>query len=179
MIMDTGEYVILVDRKNRPVGTMEKLEVHQKGLLHRAFSIFIFNSRGDLLIHRRALEKYHCGGLWSNTCCSHPRPDETTEEALQRKLIHEMGFTCELEKAFDFTYRSELDNGLIEYEYDEVFLGLYDGPVHPNPSEVMDHKFASVAELFLEISKNPASYTPWFRMLLNPLAHHFQQLKRA
>jgi isopentenyl-diphosphate delta-isomerase len=115
------QQVILVNDRDEPIGLMEKLEAHQKGLLHRAFSIFIFNSSGELLLQRRSLHKYHSGGLWTNTCCSHPSPAEDILAAAQRRLNEEMGFTAPLEKIFDFIYKAEFDNGLVEYEFDHVF----------------------------------------------------------
>src|SRR5258708_5798594 len=120
---------------------MEKLEVHQKGLLHRAFSIFIFNRKGEMLLQQRALNKYHNGGLWTNACCSHPAPGEKTLTAATRRLKEEMGFTTALEKAFDFTYKVSFENGLTENEFDHVFTGRYEGSIEPNPDEVKDYCF--------------------------------------
>jgi len=173
------ERVILVDAKNRKLGTMEKLQAHREGILHRAFSIFIFNKKGEMLVHKRAQGKYHCGGLWTNACCSHPRPDETMEEGLSRKLKQEMGFDTELAKAFDFTYRAELENGLIEYEFDEVFIGHYDATIQPNPQEVEEWKYADMDILRKEIRKNPELFTPWFRMLFDPVIRFYARSKRA
>jgi isopentenyl-diphosphate delta-isomerase len=173
------ERVILVDAMNNGIGTMEKMEVHRKGLLHRAFSIFIFDSEGKMLIHRRAAEKYHCAGLWTNACCSHPRPNEILQDELKRRLLHEMGFYTELSKAFDFTYRSDLGNGMIEYEYDEVFMGNYSGEVNPNPREVGAWRFEAVETIRSEILLNPESFTPWFRMLFDPITKHHSRLQRA
>lgn len=173
------EYVILVDAKNRELGTMEKLEAHRRGSLHRAFSIFIFNHNGEMLIQQRALSKYHCGGLWTNACCSHPRPDESQERGLSRKLMQEMGFDTTLSKAFDFTYRAELDNGLIEYEFDEVFLGYYEGPIKPNPDEVKGWRYVSIDDIRGEISQNPNAFTPWFRLLFEPIIRFYGKSMRA
>ena len=173
------ERVILVDARNRQIGTMEKLEAHKKGLLHRAFSIFIFNSNGEMLIHQRAKTKYHCGGLWTNACCSHPRPDEKIAEGLRRKLKQEMGFNTELQKAFDFTYRSELKNGLVEYEFDEVFIGIYNGDIHPNPEEVEAWKFLEMRDIKRDLELNPNRYTPWFRLLFDPISKYYSRLRRA
>ena len=173
------EEVILVDAKNREIGTMEKLEAHEKGVLHRAFSIFIFNDLGEMLIQRRALEKYHCPGMWSNACCSHPRKDEAQVEALTRKMVQEMGFTVPVEKAFDFTYRAELDNGLIEYEFDEVYVGNYEGHVNPNPEEVCEYRYESIENIRRQIQQNPSNFTPWFRLLFEPIVKHYSLLRRA
>src|ERR1700744_2758864 len=123
------EEVILVDEADVQLGTMEKIEAHRKALLHRAFSVFIFNSKGEMLLQQRAAEKYHSPGLWTNACCSHPRPGEETQAAAMRRLMEELGFTLELEKIFDFTYRSEFENGLTEFEFDHVFVGL----IHDEP----------------------------------------------
>lgn len=119
--------VILVDEQDRPTGRMEKIEAHRKALLHRAFSIFIFNEKGQMLLHKRAAGKYHSGGLWTNACCSHPQPGEETLAAAENRLVEEMGIRVPLTKAFDFSYRAEFDNGLTEYEFDHVFTGTYDG----------------------------------------------------
>ena len=133
--------VILVDASDVPQGRMEKMEAHRRALLHRAFSVFIFNSRGEMLLQRRALGKYHSAGLWTNACCSHPRPGEETLDAAVRRLREEMGFTTPLKKAFDFTYRHEFGNGLTEFEFDHVYIGWYDEAVHPNQEEVLDYVF--------------------------------------
>src|SRR5258705_12437047 len=139
--------VILVNEHDEPTGTMEKLAVHKKGLLHRAFSVFIFNTKGELLLQRRTLNKYHSGGLWTNSCCSHPQPGEETKAAAQRRLKEEMGFTAALEKIFDFVYKAEFDNGLTEHEFDHVFAGKYEGPVEYNKEEVMDYCYKSFADV--------------------------------
>jgi isopentenyl-diphosphate delta-isomerase len=173
------EHVILVDSQNKKLGTMEKMEAHEKGLLHRAFSIFIFNSAGEMLLHQRAEGKYHCGGMWTNAVCSHPRPDENQSQALQRKMQQEMGFYTEVEKAFDFTYRAKLENGLIEHEYDEVFYGVYEGELSPNPEEVRTYRYASIREIRVEMQRNPEVFTPWFRLLFERMCKHYSSLKRA
>jgi isopentenyl-diphosphate delta-isomerase len=173
------ERVILVDTENRQVGTMEKMEVHRKGLLHRAFSIFIFNTKGEMLIHQRADSKYHCGGLWTNAVCSHPRPGEAHEEALRRKMIQEMGFYTEVKKAFDFSYRAILENGLIEHEYDEVFFGIYEGKLEPNPSEVQQYRYMSLNEIRDEVRNRPETFTPWFKLLFERMSEYYSSLERA
>jgi isopentenyl-diphosphate delta-isomerase len=173
------ERVILVDTSNRELGTMEKMEAHQKGLLHRAFSIFIFNSKGDMLLHQRAQHKYHCGGLWTNAVCSHPRPGEPIEDALTRKMKQEMGFTAEVHKAFDLKYKAELGNGLTEHEYDEVFFGIHDGPFAPNPDEVQAYKFASISEIKSQLASKPELFTPWFRLIFDRISLYHSDLRRA
>ncbi|MEM9052923.1 MAG: isopentenyl-diphosphate Delta-isomerase [Bacteroidota bacterium] len=174
-----SEEVILVDSSNKQIGTMEKMEAHEKGELHRAFSIFIFNDDGEMLLHQRADEKYHCGGMWTNAVCSHPRPGEEQIDALNRKMDQEMGFYSEVEKAFDFKYRAELDNGLIEHEYDEVYFAVYNGDFNPNPEEVQAYRFASIEDIRSEIAENPDLFTPWFKMLFEQMSLYFKSLKRA
>lgn len=160
------ENVILVDEQDREIGTEEKMKVHQEASLHRAFSVFIFNSRGQLLLQRRAAGKYHCGGLWTNTCCSHPRPGESVEEAAHRRLKEEMGFDAPLQKAFHFIYKAPFSNGLTEHELDHVFLGKWDGEPTPNPEEVGDCKWISPEELQKDIQENPEKYTEWLKISL-------------
>ena len=158
------EEVILVDDSDKPLGVMEKMEAHRRALLHRAFSVFIFNSAGEMLLQRRALSKYHSGGLWTNACCSHPRPDEETCEAARRRLSEELGFAVPLEKIFDFTYRSEFDNGLTEYEFDHVYIGYYDQRVYPNPEEVSEYRWLSLEAVQGELAAFPSTYTSWFHL---------------
>lgn len=158
------EEVILVDDQDRPIGTMEKMEAHEKGLLHRAFSIFVFNSDDELLLHQRAFGKYHSGGLWTNTCCSHPRPGETVLEAGHRRLMEEMGMTCDLEERFSFVYRSELDKGLIEHELDHVIFGISDELPVLNPEEVAAYRYASLEEISEEMRDDPDLFTEWFKI---------------
>mgnify|MGYP003658742840 FL=1 len=159
-----GKSVILVDQSDNQIGIMEKLEAHEKGLLHRAFSVFIFNQHNQMMIHQRALNKYHSPGLWTNACCSHQQPGESNEQAAHRRLFEEMGFDCELEKQFEFTYRAEFSNGLIEHEYDHVFVGQYSAKPQPNPSEVNDWKWININDLEEDTLENPEKYTPWFLM---------------
>ena len=160
------EQVILVDQYDKEIGQMGKMEVHEKGLLHRAFSIFIFNEAGELLIQQRALGKYHCPGLWTNTCCSHPRPGETVEAAADRRLYEEMGFSTELSSVFSFVYRAKVGSGLVEHELDHVFVGKYQGEICSNPDEVNAYRFISVQELLSDVEINPGNYTPWFKVCL-------------
>ena len=161
------ERVVLVDEQNREIGAAEKFEAHAAGRLHRAFSVFVFNSEKQLLLQRRAVAKYHSGGLWSNTCCGHPRPAEATEAAARRRLREEMNFDCELRAAFEFIYRAEFENRLIEHEYDEVFVGAFDGVPAPDESEVEGWKWTGLDELRRELRERPAAYTYWLRAALD------------
>jgi isopentenyl-diphosphate delta-isomerase len=156
--------VILVDENDEQIGTMGKIEVHQKALLHRAFSVFVFNEKGEILLHRRANKKYHSGGLWTNTCCSHPKPGEETLWAAENRLQEEMGFNTTLKKAFDFIYKAPFDNGLTEYEFDHVFVGTYDGVIIPNAEEVSDYCYKSVEEIKNSLESHPQKYTEWFKI---------------
>ena len=168
------EKVVLVDEKDNELGLMEKMEAHQKGLLHRAFSVFIFNSRAELLLQKRATSKYHSGGLWTNTCCSHPRKDETALDAAKRRLQEEMGMNCDLEKAFHFIYKSALDNELTEHELDHVFIGFTDEKPILNPEEAEDFKYISLEALNKEIKSSPDNYTIWLKTCL-PQVEQFLQ----
>ncbi len=154
--------VILVDNQDNPMGRMEKLEAHQKGLLHRAFSVFILNSKGEMLLQKRASGKYHSPNLWTNACCSHPMPGEQTLQAAQRRLTEEMGFTCELKEIDAFVYKTEFDNGLIEHEFDHVLIGRYEGPISPNPDEVSEYRWVSISELNSLLSALEEEFTFWF-----------------
>ena len=161
------ERVILVDENDNPLGTMEKMEAHEKGVLHRAFSVFIFNNKGEMLLQQRAFSKYHSGGLWTNTCCSHPREGEPTINAAHRRLQEEMGFDCDIEKVFDFIYKKELDQGLTEHELDHVFIGEFEGEVCFNKEEVNAYAYISIQNLLEEVSQRPQQYTEWFKICLN------------
>lgn len=162
----SAEEVILVDEQDREIGTMEKMAAHQAGRLHRAFSILIFNSKGELLLQQRALSKYHSGGLWTNTCCSHPRPGESLTQAAQRKLYQEMGFTCDLAFSHKFLYQVELDNNLIEHEWDHVLIGQYDGELRLNEDEAMAWKYMALEEVKRDAKARPQQYTLWFKLIL-------------
>jgi isopentenyl-diphosphate Delta-isomerase len=153
--------VILVDENDQAIGEMEKMEAHKKGLLHRAFSVFVFNDKDELLLQRRALEKYHSGGLWTNTCCSHPGPNQNLEKAIKERLVEEMGFSTDVEKRFSFIYKYPLDNDLIEHELDHVYFAYSNEKPKPNPNEVMDFKYISLLELQKDIQSNPEKYTKW------------------
>jgi isopentenyl-diphosphate delta-isomerase len=156
--------VILVDEADLEIGRMEKMEVHQKALLHRAFSVFIFNDKGEMLIQKRALNKYHSAGLWTNACCSHPMPGDETLTAAAKRLQEEMGFTTTLEKAFDFIYKAPFDNGLTEYEFDHVFVGTYQGKIAPNPDEVADFCYMSLEAIKNSMESHADKYTVWFQI---------------
>ena len=160
----TKDLVILVNEADQPTGEMEKMEAHELGLLHRAFSVFIFNRKGEMLLQQRALSKYHSGGLWTNACCSHPRPGEDTRSAAQRRLREELGFTIPLEKIFDFTYSAAFDNGLIENEFDHVFTGIYEDVILPNEAEVMDVAYRSLSWIAQDLREHPGLYTAWFHI---------------
>jgi isopentenyl-diphosphate delta-isomerase len=163
------EYVILVDEQDNVIGKMEKQKAHEEGALHRAFSIFIFNSENKLLLQKRASGKYHCGGLWTNTCCSHPREDETTLDAAYRRLQEEMGLKCSLKNEFSFLYKAALENGLTEHEFDHVFIGETDDLPCINKEEVSDFRHVEINNLLVEISNSPERFTPWFVIALNKL----------
>ncbi|MFN3341944.1 MAG: isopentenyl-diphosphate Delta-isomerase [Flavobacteriales bacterium] len=164
MNLTVQEYVILVDRNDQQIGTMEKMEAHRLGALHRAFSVFVFNSNGELLLQQRALGKYHSPGLWTNTCCSHPRPEEKTPDAAQRRLIEEMGFVTPLEKAFSFIYKVQFENDLFEHELDHVFIGEYDEEPKINPEEVAAYRWTHPDEVMQEMQDDPELFTAWFRI---------------
>jgi isopentenyl-diphosphate Delta-isomerase len=158
------QQVILVDEQDAPIGVMEKMEAHEKGVLHRAFSIFIFNKSGEMLLQQRADTKYHSAGLWTNACCSHPQPGEETLAAAHRRLKEEMGFDTELTKAFDFVYKSSFENGLTEYEFDHVFVGKYDEAIDFNKEEVKAVVYKSIEEIKKELEEASDRYTAWFHL---------------
>lgn len=158
------QQVILVNEADEPIGIMEKLEAHRRGLLHRAFSVFIFDRKGRMLLQQRAAEKYHGGLLWTNACCSHPFPGETVEAAAQRRLREELGFQTPLQKAFAFTYRADVENGLTEHEFDHVFTGTYEGRIEADRSEVADVKYLEMEQIKSDLEKTPEKFTAWFRL---------------
>lgn len=160
------EHVILVNNQDKPIGTMEKLEAHKKGLLHRAFSVLVFNSKGELMLQKRAKTKYHSGGLWTNTCCSHPRVDENLIDAGKRRLIEEMGIKAQPEFLYKFIYKAHLDKNLIEHELDHVFTATYDGQPTLNKDEAEDWKFVCMTQLKQDITQNPDQYTEWFKLIV-------------
>lgn len=163
------EEVILVDENDTPRGRMEKLEAHQKAELHRAFSVFIFTTDGELLLQKRAAHKYHSAGLWTNTCCSHPRPDETTLEAANRRLKEEVGISAPLVHKTSFVYKAEFDNGLTEHEYDHVFVGVSDADPEINEEEVEDLRYATIDKLKKEVQLYPERFTAWFKIAIEEL----------
>src|SRR5882724_11921872 len=174
-----NEFLILVDDHDKPWGKLEKDQVHQLGLLHRAFSVFIFNSKGELILQQRADEKYHSGGLWTNTVCSHPRFGEELKDAIDRRLEEEMGLACETNFIFSFKYKTEFDNGLIEHELDHVYYGTSDELPTPNPREVSQWKYISLLSLEKDIAISPEEYTVWLKLCLPRIIEHFSGAKKA
>lgn len=163
------ERVLLVDSENISVGTMGKMEAHQKGLLHRAFSIYLFNAKNELLLQKRAKIKYHSGGLWTNTCCGHPRPQEEITSAAKRRLMEEMGIESSLTELTQLTYKTTLENGLIEHEYLHVFVGSYNGALVPNPLEVEEWKWQNPEVILRDLETHPSAYTKWFNIVFPTL----------
>lgn len=159
------EQVILVDQQDNPIGLMEKIEAHEKALLHRAFSVFVFNNKNELMLQQRAAEKYHSPLLWTNTCCSHQRDGESNIEAGKRRLQEEMGFSCELEEVFSFIYKAPFDNGLTEHEYDHVMIGRFNDEPSVNPEEVASYKWMPLEEVKNDIENHPEEYTAWFKII--------------
>ncbi|SMO62002.1 isopentenyl-diphosphate Delta-isomerase [Solitalea koreensis] len=170
--------LLLVDHQDNVIGYGEKLSVHQKGELHRAFSIVVFNSKGELLLQKRAKDKYHSGGLWTNACCSHPLKDEELEDTLHKKLMGEMGFDCELHFLYKFIYRSVYENGLTEHEYDYVYVGSFDGKPNPDPEEAEDFKWMKVENIKLDILQHPETYSSWFKLIITELDQYSQQIHK-
>ncbi|MFN0729099.1 isopentenyl-diphosphate Delta-isomerase [Polaribacter gochangensis] len=161
------EQVILVDTNDNQIGLMPKMEAHEKALLHRAFSVFTFNDKGELLLQQRAADKYHSPLLWTNTCCSHQRNGETSLEAGKRRLQEEMGFTCELEEVFSFIYKAPFENGLTEHELDHVMIGYYNDNPIINPEEVESFKWVTLEDVKTDMEKHPETYTEWFKIIFN------------
>ncbi|TDE15708.1 isopentenyl-diphosphate Delta-isomerase [Dyadobacter psychrotolerans] len=167
--------VVLVNEYDDEIGFMPKLEAHQKGVLHRAFSVFIFNSKGELLLQQRALGKYHSEGLWSNTCCSHPLPNEATASAAVRRLQEEMGLQSSLDFVYSFLYKAELDNGLTEHELDHVFWAVSDHEPIINTAEVSNYKYVSPQALREDMKKHPNHYTEWLKICFDEVMKKIQQ----
>ena len=167
MSANEEEKVILVNENDEPVGLMPKLEAHEKGVLHRAFSVFIYNDKGELLLQQRALRKYHSPGLWTNTCCSHQRSGESTLEAATRRLEEEMGFTVPLKETTSFIYEAPFDNGLTEHEYDHIVVGTYTKDPVPNPDEVAGWKWMYPEEVRKDMLSHPERYTVWFKIIFD------------
>ena len=163
---DSEELIVLVDADDRIIGTGDKIEAHRKGALHRAFSVMVWNSQGHLLLQKRASRKYHSGGLWTNACCGHPRPDEHVHDAARRRLKEEMGFACKLSRLGTITYRAELDGGMTEHELVHIFRGLHDGRVAPDTSEAEDYRWSSLVDIEADMTSMPERYSAWFRQYL-------------
>lgn len=169
------QQVILVNERDEAIGVMGKMEAHKKAVLHRAFSVFIFNSKGEMLLQQRALNKYHSAGLWTNACCSHPQPGEDSLPAALRRLNEEMGFQTSLEKAFDFIYKTSFDNGLTEHELDHVFIGEYEGSIFGNKQEVNDYCFKDMLELRESLQRHPQKYTAWFQLAFPRIEQYWKE----
>jgi len=167
--------IILVDKQDRIIGCEEKMKVHELGLLHRAFSIFVFNTRGELLLQKRSLSKYHSGGLWSNTCCGHQRPGESLAQAVSKRLKAEMGFGCRLKELFSFSYSVKLDHGLAENELDHVFVGVSDRKPKINAGEISEYRYVSPEALASDIKLHPRLYTKWFKIIVKKYSNHIFQ----
>jgi len=168
--------VILVDNNDRQTGIAGKMEAHHRGLLHRAVSVFVVNSRGEWILQKRALDKYHSNGLWTNTCCTHPYPEETTTDAAERRLMEEMGIRCNITDLFTFIYKEKLDNELTEHELDHVFFGISDDTPVPDTSEVEAWKAVSFSDLHEDIVKNPSAYTYWFKEIYEKVNESIHKL---
>lgn len=166
------EKVILVNEQDEQIGLMPKMEAHEKAVLHRAFSVFIFNDNNELMLQQRAWGKYHSPGLWTNTCCSHQRDGESNIEAGKRRLQEEMGFVTDLEESISFIYKAPFDNGLTEHEYDHVLLGKYNGKPVVNKDEVSDWKWMSVEDVKVDIALSPENYTAWFKVIFEKFYEH-------
>lgn len=171
------EVVILVDENDNEIGVMEKLQAHVEAKLHRAFSVFIFNSKGELILQQRALSKYHSPGLWTNTCCSHPRPGEKTIDAAHRRMMEEMGFDCNFNEVFSFVYKAPFTNELTEHEYDHVFIGFSDEIPVLNKEEAAAYRLSSLEELSKEITNHPENYTVWFKIAFDRVEDYLKSLK--
>ena len=177
---DIKKQVVLVDSKDAYLGTMEKMEAHKKGVMHRAVSILIFNTKGEWLLHQRALNKYHTGGIWTNACCTHPFLGENYEAAVERRVMEEMGMRINVKNLvhlFDFTYKAELDNGLMENEFDRVFAYITDAEPTPNQDEVMAWKYLPHETLAREINSHPENYTTWFRIIFEKARPHLDKIR--
>lgn len=174
----TEQLVILVDENDNPLGVAGKMEAHKKALLHRAVSVFIINPEGKWILQRRAMDKYHSKGLWTNSCCTHPHPGELSIDAAHRRLREEMGLECDLKELFAFTYIEKLDNDLTEHEFDHVFLGITGMEPVINTEEVEEWEAVSFDDLHNDISKNPDDYTYWFKMIYEQVNSHISENKQ-
>jgi len=173
----TEEQVILVNEKDEPIGLMPKLEAHEKAALHRAFSVFILNSKNEIMLQQRAAQKYHSPLLWTNTTCSHQRAGESNLEAGNRRLMEEMGFNAELKELFSFIYKAPFDNGLTEHELDHVMIGYYDGEPQINREEAESWKWMGVDDVKQDMQQNPGNYTVWFRIIFDKFYHYIEDHK--
>lgn len=171
------EKVILVDTNDNPIGLMNKLEAHEKAVLHRAFSVFILNDKNELMLQQRAQHKYHSPLLWTNTCCSHQRENETNIQAGTRRLREEMGFETELKEMFHFIYKAPFDNGLTEHELDHVMIGYYNNMPNINKEEVESWKWMKIEDVKNDMITNPDQYTIWFKIIFEAFYHHFDENK--
>ena len=169
------EKVILVNENDEQIGLMPKLEAHEKAVLHRAFSVFILNRKGELMLQQRAAHKYHSPLLWTNTCCSHQRVGETNLEAGKRRLFEEMGFDCELKEIFSFIYKAPFDNGLTEHELDHVMIGEYENDPKLNKEEVNSFKWMTLEEVKKDMELQPEIYTEWFKIIFEKFYNHLQE----
>ena len=169
------EYVVLVDENDNEIGQMEKQAAHIDPHLHRAFSIFIFNSKGELLMQQRALSKYHSPGLWTNTCCSHPRNGESMQQATARRLQEEMGMTCDMHEVFTFIYKAPVGLGLIEHEFDHVWFGQSDDTPVVNPEEVASWKYMALDDIAADLKLHPECYTEWFKISFEEIVRHSEK----
>ena len=168
--------VILVDLEDNIIGTMQKMEAHEKGRLHRAFSVFIFNTKGELLLQQRAMDKYHSGGKWTNTCCSHPRYGEDTLDAAHRRLNEEMSLACDLQYEFSFVYCADMPEGIFENEFDHVFFGITNDLPDPDPAEVEAYRYINIDVLKQDIETNPDNYTAWLRICFDKVTERYKKL---
>jgi len=169
------QLLILVDDQDREIGTETKSIIHQQGLLHRAFSIFLFNQQGEMLLQKRADSKYHSAGLWTNACCSHPNVRENLDAAAQRRLKEELGISTPLKELFTFTYRAEFGNGMIEHEFDHVFVGNYTGDLLVNPTEISDWRYVNMRSLQRSVNESPEQFTIWFRLAFPRILQWWEQ----
>ena len=166
------EIVVLVIEIDEILGLMEKMQAHRNGILHRAFSVFLFNDKGEMLLQKRASEKYHSPNQWTNACCSHPRENETYLDAAKRRLNEELGINCELEEKFHFIYKANVGDNLWEHELDRVFIGFYNSKCQLNPEEVAEVRYISMEDLNQEMKQNPEQFTEWFKIILEEYQHH-------
>jgi len=169
------DQVVLVNESDESIGIMEKIEAHKKGLLHRAFSVFIFDSNGKMLLQQRSADKYHGAHLWTNACCSHPLPGEQLIAAAQRRLQEELGFTTEIAEVFSFIYKAQVENNLVEYEFDHIFAGQYEGKILPDPNEVSDFYYETMGQIKNEIQTSPEKFTAWFKIAFPQIEKWWKQ----